>query len=70
MYVKCQSCNADHDLTPTRMAQVIAAFQAGDMQSVTTNGLESKCLNTAVGNPVRDRSAGKISSTQQNIFSG
>lgn len=63
MFVKCAFCNHDHDLTPTRMTEVIAAFQRGEMQRITGKGLESQCLNTASGAIRRDRSAGKMNTT-------
>jgi hypothetical protein len=45
--VKCEGCGGFHDVSPTAMAVIISAFQDGDLQEVTGEGVNPLCLGGA-----------------------
>lgn len=47
MKVKCDGCGSFHTVSPTAMAVIIRAFQRGDLQRVTTQGVDTLCLGDA-----------------------
>lgn len=47
MKVKCEGCSGFHDVSPTGMAVIISAFQDGDLQEVTGDGVKALCLSDA-----------------------
>lgn len=47
MRVRCGGCGGWHALSPTAMAVVIRAFQDGDLQEVTKDGVVPLCLHDA-----------------------
>lgn len=49
MRVRCV-CGDFHEVSPTGLALVIAAFQSGDMQTIGHEGVQSVCLQTAFTN--------------------
>lgn len=48
MQVKCEGCGRHHTVSPTGMTVIIAAFQRGDLQRVTSQGVEVLCLGDAL----------------------
>lgn len=47
MKVKCEGCGGFHEVSPTGMAVIISAFQDGDLQQVTGDGVRALCLGGA-----------------------
>lgn len=47
MRVKCDGCGSYHTVSPTAMAVIIRAFQRGDLQRMTGNGIDPLCLGDA-----------------------
>lgn len=47
MKVKCEGCGKHHAVSPTAMAIIIQAFQRGDLQRMTGEGVAQLCLGGA-----------------------
>lgn len=48
MKLKCDGCGNWHTVSPTAMVMIINAYQRGDLQRVTGEGVVSLCLGDAL----------------------
>lgn len=48
MKLKCEGCGGFHVVSPTAMLIIIDAFQLGELQRVTGQGIVSLCVGNAL----------------------